>query len=95
MNPSNHQPQKGDPNIKLVEVHTAHGEVEAQLIQSMLEGDGIQSMFQGEAVRLTHAITVNGLAEVKILVREDDADRAREVIEAYLNRDEDEEEAAD
>jgi hypothetical protein len=85
MNPSNENPGRGDPNIKLVEVFIAQGEVQAQLIRAMLEGDGIESMFQGEAIRLTHGITVDGLAEVKILVREEDEDRAREIIETFLD----------
>ena len=84
MNPSEDGPRQGDPNIKLVEVYTAHGEMQAQMIRSILDGDGIDSMMQGEAVRLTHSITVDGLAEVKILVREEDEKRAREVIETFL-----------
>ncbi len=84
MNPSNDGPRQGDPNIKLVEVHTAHGEMQAQMIRSILEGDGIDSMLKGETIRLTHGITVDGLAEVKILVREEDENRAREVIEAFM-----------
>ena len=74
----------GDPNLKLVEVFNAQGEMEAQVIRSILEGDGIESMLSGESVRLTHALTVDGLAEVKILVREDEETRAREVIRVYM-----------
>ena len=84
MNPSDDIPRQGDPNIKLVEVTIAHGEMQAQMIRSILDGDGIDSMMQGEAIRLTHSITVDGLAEVKILVREEDEERAREVIETFL-----------
>ncbi len=74
----------GDPNVELVEVFNAQGEMEAQVIRSILEGDGIESMLSGESVRLTHALTVDGLAEVKILVREDDETRAREVIRVFM-----------
>jgi hypothetical protein len=83
MSESEKPPKKGDPNIELVEVWVAHGEVDAQMIRSLLEGDGIEAMLSGEAVRLTHAVTIDGLAEVKILVREEDAERAREVIAAF------------
>lgn len=76
-------PGKGDPSVELIEVWRAHGEVDAQLIRSVLEGDGIDAMLSGESVRLTHAVTIDGLAEVKILVRKEDAERAREVIEAF------------
>ncbi|MGD8413230.1 MAG: DUF2007 domain-containing protein [Candidatus Latescibacterota bacterium] len=75
----------GNPNVELVEVHKAQGEIDAQMIRSVLEGDGIDSMLSGESVRLTHGITVDGLAEVKILVRKEDEERAREVIKAFLD----------
>jgi hypothetical protein len=75
----------GDPNVQLVEVYKAQGEMQAQMIRSVLESDGIESMLSGESVRLTHGFTVDGLAEVKILVREEDETRAREVISAYLD----------
>jgi hypothetical protein len=74
----------GDPNLELVEVYNAQGEMEAQVIRSILEGDGIESMLSGESIRLTHALTVDGLAEVKILVREDEETRAREVIRVFM-----------
>ena len=74
----------GDPKVELVEVFKAQGEMEAQVIRSILEGDGIESMLSGESVRLTHGLTVDGLAEVKILVREDEETRAREVIRVFM-----------
>jgi hypothetical protein len=74
----------GDPNAELVEVWKAHGEMEGQMIRSVLEGSGIDSMLSGESVRLTHGITVDGLAEVRILVRKEDEERAREVIAAFV-----------
>ncbi len=83
MDPSQDKSRKGDPNIKLVEVYTAHGETEAQMIRAMLEGSGIDSMIRGESTRLTHGFTVDGLAEVKIVVRDEDEERAREVLDAY------------
>ena len=64
----------------LVEVWHVQGEMDAQLIRSLLESNGIESMFAGESVRLTHGLTVDGLAEVRILVREEDAKRACEII---------------
>ena len=64
-------------------VHTAQGEIEAQLIRAMLEGDGIDAILNGEAVRLTHGLTVDGLARGQVLVRSKDATRARELIDVY------------
>jgi len=76
----------GDPNVELVQVWTAYGEMDAQVLRSLLEGDGIEAMLSGESVRLTHAFTVDGLAEVKILVRKEDAERAKEVIAAFKGK---------
>ncbi len=64
----------------LVEVWYTHGEMDAQLMRSLLESSGISSMFSGESLRLTHGFTVDGLAKVRILVREEDAKRACEII---------------
>lgn len=65
---------------ELVEVHRTQGEIDAQLVRSLLESNGIEAMLSGESLRLTHGFTVDGLAEVRILVRGEDAKRASEVI---------------
>ena len=69
-----------DSTSELVEVWYTQGEMDAQLVRSLLESNGIDSMLSGESLRLTHGFTVDGLAEVKILVRSEDAKRACEVI---------------
>jgi hypothetical protein len=74
-----------DPCVRLVDVYIAHGEVDAQLVRSILEANGIDCMLSGEAVRLTHGLTIDGLAEVRIRVREDDAAHARDVLAASKN----------
>jgi len=70
------------PDLRLVDVFRAHGEVEAQLVRSLLEANGIDCMLTGEAVRITHGFTVDGLAEVRVRVREEDAAAARDVLSA-------------
>jgi len=72
--------QPGEPTIELVEVWRATGETEAQIIRGALDAAGIGCTLRGEALRLTHGITVDGLAEVRILVRPEDAEQARTVI---------------
>jgi hypothetical protein len=64
----------------LVEVWRAWGEAEANLVQGLLETNGIRSAIRGESTRLTHGFTLDGLAEVKILVAPADAARASELI---------------
>ena len=71
-----------DPNEKLVKVFEAEQESEAMVVKGLLESaqidadltsvDAVQEMFPG----------VGGMV---ILVREEDADEARRVIEAYRN----------
>lgn len=69
-----------ESSARLVEVWRGWGESEARIVQGLLESHGIGSAIRGESTRLTHGFTMNGLAEVKILVREEDLARAREVI---------------
>ncbi|MCZ6767351.1 MAG: DUF2007 domain-containing protein [bacterium] len=70
---------------ELVEVWRAQGEMDGQLARALLEGSGIESMLSGEALRLTHGLTVDGLAEVRILVREEDVTKACEIIATMEN----------
>ncbi len=74
------EPEDDPLQADLVEVWHTQGEMDAQLIRSLLESTGIESMLSGESLRLTHGFTVDGLAEVKILVRREDAKRACDVI---------------
>ncbi|KPJ48831.1 hypothetical protein AMJ40_06795 [candidate division TA06 bacterium DG_26] len=67
-------------DLKLVEIWQASNEIEAQLIRGLLESNGIDCTLKGEALRLTHSITVNGLALVAVLVRPEDAERAKQLI---------------
>jgi predicted amidophosphoribosyltransferase len=64
----------------LVEVWRTQGEINAQLVRSLLEASGISSMLSGETLRLTHGLTLDGLALVRILVRSEDAARASDII---------------
>jgi predicted amidophosphoribosyltransferase len=74
----------GTPRVEdsedLVEVWRTQGEVNAQLAKSLLEGSGVASMLSGESLRLTHGLTIDGLALVHVLVRPSDVGRACEII---------------
>ncbi len=67
-------------NDALVEVWRTWGETEANIVQGLLESSGVECAIQGESTRLTHGFTLDGLAEVRILVREEDRERALETI---------------
>lgn len=66
---------------KLVEVYKAHGEAEAQLIKGMLESNGIPCLLKSLASPSVHVFVVDGLGEVKIMVRESVAEEARRLIQ--------------
>jgi hypothetical protein len=63
---------------KLERVYTAHGQLQAHVIKGKLESEGIPALLQYESQ--VFAVTVDGLGEVRILVPEQLADRAREII---------------
>lgn len=71
-------------DMKIVQVHAVQGLAEADVIQGMLESIGIQSMTRGHSVLSVHPFTVDGMGEVRILVAEPDAERARQEIARYL-----------
>jgi len=65
---------------KLVEVYKAANDMEAQVIRGLLESYDIPCFLKSNAAPSVHLFTVDGMAEVKILVLESMADRARELI---------------
>jgi hypothetical protein len=65
---------------ELVEIYKARGEVEARIIESVLESHGIPSLLKSLAAPSVHAFAVDGLGEVRIMVRKSMATTARELI---------------
>ncbi len=65
---------------KLVEVYRASGEMEAQVIRSLLESWGIPCLLRSNAARSVHAFAVDGMGEVRVMVWEQTADKARSLI---------------
>jgi hypothetical protein len=64
----------------LVVVKIAQGELEASVIKSHLECEGIPAVLQYESVGRVFGLTVDGLGEIKILVPQELAERAKEII---------------
>ena len=79
-NPAASAPPRPDPNEKLVKVFDSELESEAMIVKGLLESAGIDS-------DLTSASMVQdafpGLGGMIILVREQDAETARKLIEEY------------
>jgi len=64
----------------MVEVYRASGEVEARVIQGLLESYGIPCLLKSDAARSVHAFAVDGMGEVKIMVWERMVDKAKRLI---------------
>jgi hypothetical protein len=79
-NPAASAPARPDPNEKLVKVFDSELESEAMIVKGLLESAGIDS-------DLTSAAMIQdmfpGLGGMIILVREQDAETARRLIEEY------------
>ena len=65
---------------KLVEVYKARHEMEAQVIKGLLESYNIPCFLKSNAAPSVHMFTVDGMAEVKVMVLASMADKARELI---------------
>jgi hypothetical protein len=67
---------------ELVEIGSYGGRFEGEMIRSLLRGSGIESMLTGDGTIYTEAypLTVGPLSQVKVLVRPEDEEHAREVI---------------
>lgn len=63
-----------------VHIHTAMGDPEASVIQSLLESEGIEVKVARESIGRLYSLSVDGLGEVKIYVLEKDAEVAKELI---------------
>jgi hypothetical protein len=69
----------------MVEVYKAHNDMEAQVIKSLLESYDISCFLKSNAAPSVHLFTIDGMAEVKIMVLESLADKARELIVSNNN----------
>jgi len=68
--------------LKMVEVYSANGDLEAQVIKGLLESHGITCLLQPYAVSSLQNIIVPGMGGVRVMVPENTADEARELIGA-------------
>jgi hypothetical protein len=65
---------------KTVAVYKARNEMEAQVIKGLLESYNIPCFFKSNAAPSVHMFTLDGMAEVDVMVLESMAERARELI---------------
>jgi hypothetical protein len=65
---------------KMVSIYKAANEMEAQVIKGLLESYDIPCLFKSNAAPSVHMFAVDGLGEVKVMVWESMAEKARELI---------------
>jgi len=66
--------------LDLRELCKVWGPFEADVLKSFLEGHGISCLIRGRMVPFVYPFTVDGLAEFKVFVREEDLETARELL---------------
>ncbi|HPW17416.1 MAG TPA: DUF2007 domain-containing protein [Candidatus Aminicenantes bacterium] len=71
-------PPKDDAD--LAEAARVFGPFEADLIRSFLESHGVGSIVRGRTAPFVYPLTVDGLAEFKVMVRQEDLEKARDLI---------------
>ena len=64
----------------MVEVYRAAGELEAQVIKGLLENHGISCLLQSNAAPSVHTFAVDGMGEVRVMVWERVARKAKRII---------------
>ena len=69
-----------DPQLQCVFV--ASGIMHAQQVRTFLAAAGIATIERGESLRNTHALTIDGLGAVEILVADEDAVQARSLLDS-------------
>jgi hypothetical protein len=67
---------------KLVEVYKAANEMEAQVIKGLLESYEVRCFLKSNAAPSVHMFTVDGMGEVRVMVLDSMADRARKLIKS-------------
>ena len=77
---------------ELKEVRKVYGPVEADVIKSFLESQGISCILRGRMLQSVMPYTVDGLAEIKVLVAEKDFEIADRLLESANKFQEDGEE---
>lgn len=69
-----------DEGIKIIELCRVATETEALPVQSLLRSYGIHCILQSHVTRSVYPFTVDGLAEVRIMVSNQDFEKARQIL---------------
>jgi len=72
--------EKEDKDIKIVELCRVPREDKALAIESLLASCNIRCILQSKITRSIYPFTIDGLAEVSILVSDKDLEKSKEII---------------
>jgi ribonuclease III len=67
----------------LIVIFRTQSDVEASIVRGLLEANGVPSVVTSDVPHNIFPLTVNGLGQVRISVREEDADEARRIIDGH------------
>jgi len=68
---------------ELVVVFRTHSDVEASIVRGLLEAHGMPSVVGSDVPHAIFPLNVDGLGEVRLSVRRDDAEEARRIIDSH------------
>ena len=63
-----------------IAVSTVQGQFAEEQVRAFLEANGIPTEVRGETLRATYGISIDGLGSVEILVPQERADEARDLL---------------
>jgi ribonuclease-3 len=66
-----------------VVIFRTHSDIEASIVRGLLEAHGVMSIVASAVPHAVFPLTVNGLGEVRISVRADEAEEAKRIIESH------------
>jgi ribonuclease-3 len=66
-----------------VVIFRTHSDIEASIVRGLLEAHGVMSIVSSAVPHSVFPLTVNGLGEVRISVRPDEAEEAKRIIESH------------
>ncbi len=73
----------GMPDLPLVDVYEVSGDKEALVIKGLLESEGIMCSLSSDVPHTVIPVNIDGLGTVRIIVSQENAERAKEIISAY------------
>ena len=78
---------KDKKNTELVELISVQGEIEENMVVSLLDSEGIDTLVKSGRAGGALPISVDGMGRVRIYVRKSEAERARKILKEHNSED--------